>query len=187
VRERSLSYFATVVRETLMPSMARSPWMRGAPESAFSWLRGRTIARGSTVIADRPGFFSGRHHLKERHTPCLRQRRTVSACTLARAPVHRAHMVANRTQKHGSMGEEWGRLPARAKTASGRRSAITSSARCTRSRSVEAIVWNRHSKNVFVTDQPAPGARKNQVISRRTNNCQGQEHDNGLDRPCRIG
>ena len=44
-------------QETLMPSMASSPWIRGAPQSAFSWLRRRIIARVSAVIAGRPGLF----------------------------------------------------------------------------------------------------------------------------------
>jgi hypothetical protein len=109
--ERRTMYFATVVRETCTPSFANSPWRCGAPHRPFSWLIRRISACVSAARTGRPGRVPPRHPRRERHTPCRRQRRTVSACTMCTASGHRTHTADNRTQKQRSAGEQCGRLP----------------------------------------------------------------------------
>jgi hypothetical protein len=73
---------ATVVRDTLMPSMASSPWRRGAPQRLFSRLSRRISARISGAMAGRPGRFRPCSPRTSWRNPGRRQRWTVSACTI---------------------------------------------------------------------------------------------------------
>jgi hypothetical protein len=135
----------------------------------FSWLIWRMSARISAAMAGRPGRFRPHHHPRWCCHPCRRQRRTVSGCTIVRASCQRDHAVDNRTHTHRSTGEHWCRMADRAKTASGWRRDMVSSARCTRSHSANAIVWQSHRTHMFMTCQHAHGSRKNQAISGQTN------------------
>jgi hypothetical protein len=136
---RRSMYFATVVRETVMPSFASPPCIRRAPQRTCSRLICRISARVSAAMAGRPGRFRSHGRLRSCHNPCRRQRRPVAVCVISRASGHRDHNVESMIQKHRSTGETRGRVTERAKTARWCRSAMVSRESCQCSHSVAVI------------------------------------------------
>ncbi len=76
-------YLETDAWEISIPSLSNSPWIRGAPQSEFSWLIRRTRLRISRDTAGRPGLRTLDFHVQYFRKPSRCQRTTVSGFIMA--------------------------------------------------------------------------------------------------------
>ena len=100
-RRRRCRYLATVRSETSKPSFRSSPWIFGAPQSAFSAAMRRMRIRTSSLTLGRPP--RGRDRQRQyRRKPARCHPTTVSGFTITRTSDHRGHMCRRVVQKKRS-------------------------------------------------------------------------------------
>ena len=115
----------TVRSETANPSFSNSPWIFGAPQSAFSSLIWRMRVRTSSVILGRPSRRLDRQRQYSRK-PLRCHAITVAGFTTTSTSDHRGHTLRSRIQKSRSRCLSIGRRRFRFSTATCCRSASTS-------------------------------------------------------------